>query len=381
MGKDTDFLREVVRIIGHVVQEMESRLKGKGRELQEMVFTDLVQVLEDHFRNYEAAFGEGREGKIGARFASYNSNLMAEEIFHSLCPHEAISVSVPSSPSSSNRPQASIDKDYVRTVVTLILEKLLPPEDYSVTAERVMVRDILVNMVVGKLVDKLSQPWFIHQIIIKILGGDSSLPLQPEATDMTPEFEKMEEVTQKEEPPFRDGPASLSPVKPANQSSSRLKRFFIKLPSRLVTSINFLFSPSFSTAVSLSFSKLASLLNYLLSPASPEPTTFPPPLLMPSLNLMSSILEPAKLPHLQPILVYSQLFAYITSSVSDPFISDYFLKSIISQELLIKILESATESLFPGGWPGPAPPEPNGEEEIELKRRAEIRLADRFPGS
>lgn len=75
-----------------------------------------------------------------------------EEAFHSLQPHFAL-------PYRSD--------EYLKLLTDEILQRSLPPQDVDSECTRHLVREIIYNLVLKNALDKLSEPFMLHEMIIK----------------------------------------------------------------------------------------------------------------------------------------------------------------------------------------------------------------------
>ena len=64
----------------------------------------------------------------------------------------------------------TIDAEYYRQTVDLILKVCLPPEDYEPEVERAIVREAIVKVLVGGIIPKVVQPWFIQKTVLDLIG-------------------------------------------------------------------------------------------------------------------------------------------------------------------------------------------------------------------
>lgn len=79
-------------------------------------------------------------------------------LFHHLQPHVAVSV------------EGKIDEEYFRQAFDHILKSCLPPQDYAPEAERYLIREIILKVVVKDVIPRVTQPWFIQRTILDLLG-------------------------------------------------------------------------------------------------------------------------------------------------------------------------------------------------------------------
>lgn len=66
----------------------------------------------------------------------------------------------------------TVSPQYLSYLVDRILESHLPKEDYASSAERTMITEVLGNAVLGNVLRKCSEPWFIWRIGLGLLRED-----------------------------------------------------------------------------------------------------------------------------------------------------------------------------------------------------------------
>lgn len=147
---DKEFLPEITRILTHVFRAFEARVLAT--DLTPLLCCDVPTIITQHYRDYRNA-----KSKLSSSYASGGA-LSLDQIFHQFQPHMAVS------------PDGIIDEVYVRQVVDHILKSCLPPEDSAPEAERVIVREIIIKILLQDVIPKVTQPWFIQRTIVDLLG-------------------------------------------------------------------------------------------------------------------------------------------------------------------------------------------------------------------
>lgn len=158
---DKDFLPQITRILTVVVRQFEERLITA--ELSPLVLQDIPTIINQHYRDYRNA-----AAKLSTSYAAGGAASLPQ-LFHQLQPHMAVSV------------DGQINEEYIRQVVDHLLKVCLPAEDYEPETERFIVREIVIKILLGNVVPKLTQPWFIQKTILDLLG-----PSIEQATYLTP---------------------------------------------------------------------------------------------------------------------------------------------------------------------------------------------------
>lgn len=330
------FIQQVAGIIIHVVQALEVRIANV--DLVELLVLDLPALLEQHVQDWEQADAKARTG--------HAHNLDRDNVFHLLQPHIAVTL-VPLPVSGILVPK--VDKTYLRALVDNLLQLLLPPEDYRAETERALVREIIVNIILGNVFDKVAQPWFLHQIIAKLVEGeDGQAEVRRRASSQGAE----------------DGFPSSSTSPPPSS-------FAVIINKGLATVASL---PTLFRAVTTSLSAL-----YHTATASPVPISYQhlPPLTTPVLALLTTLFPPSAL--LAQFLHYLHLplafFSSFITSLIFYIINDKFL----NPKLVQTILEVATGSLFPNGHPPPKEEDPDEDGKETLRRRCEEGVARVLP--
>lgn len=152
---DKEFLPEINRILTLVIRALEVRVLAT--DFAPLVFCDLPAILTQHYNDFRDA-----SAKLSTSYAGGGS-LSLPVLFHQLQPHLAVS------------PEGKIDPEYFRQVVDHVLKSCLPHEDYEPEAERFIIREIILKVVLNDVVPKVTQPWFIQKAILELLGSDDEL--------------------------------------------------------------------------------------------------------------------------------------------------------------------------------------------------------------
>lgn len=147
---DKELLPQIAAILTHVIRALERRLLDA--DLSRLVFDDVPALITQHYRDYRQAVS-----KASTSYATGGA-LSLPELFHQLQSHMAVS------------PDGSIDEEYFRQAVDHILKECLPAEDYAPEAERFIVREIILKVVVKDVIPLITQPWFLQKMVLDMLG-------------------------------------------------------------------------------------------------------------------------------------------------------------------------------------------------------------------
>jgi hypothetical protein len=77
-----------------------------------------------------------------------------------------------SNPGESPRNPYTLSPEYLSYLIGRILKPHLPAEDYASSAERTMITEVVGNAVLGNVLRKCAEPWFIWRIGLSLLRED-----------------------------------------------------------------------------------------------------------------------------------------------------------------------------------------------------------------
>jgi len=160
---DKDLLPEITTILTTVFRTLETRLLST--DLSPLVFSIVPALISQHYRDYRHAVS-----KMSTSYATGGA-LPLPHLFHQLQPHVAVSS------------EGRIDEEYFRQAFDHILKSCLPPQDYAPEAERYIIREIILKVVVKDVIPRITQPWFIQRTILDFLGP--SLDAEPNKVSST----------------------------------------------------------------------------------------------------------------------------------------------------------------------------------------------------
>ena len=306
---DKEFLQAVTGILIHVVQALEFEFRMGSVDWEEVILREIPALLEDHYRDWDLA-----TAKAGGTSTT-------SEIFHSLHPHIAISLT-----SSTRNP--IVDPVYLRTLVDHLLKLLLPQEDYQAETERFLTREVIVGVVFGSLFGKVAQPWFLHGAIARVLEGRET-----------------SKITNEE--------------KSTKSLLSTASRTLGVLSSTITSTISWLFSPILP---------------------SPNLRDAPlPPVHSQLLSLVLAILpQSTTLSHLAH---YVSLPLSLVSNSLDTLLYSTITQTLRSQQTVRTVLEGIIRAMFPDdGYPSAKEPDPDEATQEELRRRCEDAIANLLSG-
>ncbi|KAK9235477.1 PXA domain-containing protein [Lipomyces kononenkoae] len=322
---DRAFVYEVVHIIAHVTRSLEERLRKA--ELEMLLLDDVPLVLDAHLRDFRLA-----RQKVGTAYAAGKS---FEEMFHALQPHPALRP--PKRGNDMAEQQADqgppspddVERKFLVVLSKGILAVLLPSEDLGSATERTLLRSLLADVVLWKTIDKLSEPFMLHEIISKVI--EKSLKNDDLAADIEPEV-------------------LLS--QPAMDASPK--------PTKIMDAVRS-FTSSFMSFCSLLQAGIVFLVSFARSTRSAEHTLGKAPN-SPQFSLLTIALFPTaarllNLPARQPWLMSTiellalPLVSLPPGSLIDRLLSHFFHKYIMTSQFACSVLALSRQTLFPNNGP------------------------------
>jgi hypothetical protein len=371
---DKDLLPHITRILISVIRVLHSR--SQALDIQSLVFRDVPPIITQHYRDYRNA-----ALKTSTAYATGGAVPLSSLFFH-LQPHIAIS------------PNGSLDPEYYRQIVDHILKVCLPPEDYDSEPERLIVREIIVKLLLNDVIPKITQPWFIHKTIIDIIGPPENPPYftalphsQPSFSSSSFSFHTLIVLVLSALQSFSG--VCLALIHAYKQALNTIKRVHqspqptsststASPPEPEVFSTQTVPLPISASATSLtsSSSSVPVLSTAPSSPTISHTTSFQ----QPQSHLDSDNYAQAPLAMISEIscsrdrfssTIFFTTLSMIATSMT-PFVDKllpHLLSDFLSPALILTITKTAKRTLFPNGYPGPAPVDPSPEEQAELRAR------------
>jgi hypothetical protein len=89
-----------------------------------------------------------------------------QHVYHSLNPHPAFD------PHLSTEAQNEAERIYRQLLIQGVLAVLLPTEDLQNSSLRILVTDIIADLILGKVIeDRLCEGWFLHESVSKVTAA------------------------------------------------------------------------------------------------------------------------------------------------------------------------------------------------------------------
>ena len=133
-----------------------------------------VSKQHDHQEQESNALAAYRAANESHAILAYENT--PARIYHTLRPHPALD------PTLSDEEGRSLQRNYRQLLVQGVLASLLPTEDLQNSPLRVLVTDIIADMILGRVVDdRLCEGWFLHETVSKVVDTINSR-MQPKVT-------------------------------------------------------------------------------------------------------------------------------------------------------------------------------------------------------
>lgn len=155
---DKEFVQQINSILAVVIKALDTRISST--DLSPLVFNDAPSLVTQHYKDIRNA-----TSKLSTSYAAGGSATLPQ-LFHQLQPHMAVDA------------QGNIDQVYMRQIIDHILKSCLPPEDYAPEAERFIIREIILKVLIHDVFPKIAEPWFLHKLTLDLLGPEESLSVK-----------------------------------------------------------------------------------------------------------------------------------------------------------------------------------------------------------
>ncbi|KAF3937069.1 hypothetical protein ABW19_dt0203717 [Dactylella cylindrospora] len=344
---DHEFIDEIVLVIAHCTLSLEQRIRQL--DFETLLLEEAPVLLENHVKDYRVAM----ERQSTALFPYSTVN----DIFHSMQPHPAL-VSSPES-----------ERLYLKMLGSGVLTEILPPEDLQSDCERLLVREILSNLVLWNVVDRLSEPFMIFEIITKVV---TVLTAPDKIKAATVSHAKSTEIMAflQSEPP--------EPVKKAEDPDQSFLKTFST--TALVVLEH---AYTFATAAAVVARHASASLISLWKEPPREKTRRRKPIL--KLSIWKTLVTLFSLDRRQPWLVGSLQLAskplaeQPPGSLIDNYLSHIFQQAVLNEPRVIQILTIARNALFPNGTLAPPRVYPTEDEKVLIQKQAELAIWNAIP--
>ncbi|KAG1874267.1 PXA domain-containing protein [Suillus tomentosus] len=376
---DKELLPEITIVLTTVLQTLETRLLSTDFSL--FMFSVVPALITQHYRDYRHA-----ASKASTSYAMGGA-IPLPHLFHQLQPHVAIS------------PEGKIDEEYFRQAFDHVLRSCLPPQNYTPEAERYIVREIILKVLVKDVLPRVTQPWFIQRTILDLLGPS-----------LDTESDKPPNVS----PPSHTHHAHFSFHSllvfflSAVQSISGMGLAFVQTYKQTLSTIKLV---NHSTRRTVNQRRASEPWRKARpAPISPmrNARSISPPLSSYASAASSTLSMHADIPQpnpqrssshyaREPLTMISELFTmyerFATSAVMhmlcmicaattplmDRLLTHLLYTRILCASSILFVLRLSKHTLFPNGYPGPPPIDPTPEEQIIIHQQLVRRLREQVP--
>ncbi|KTW32772.1 uncharacterized protein T551_00257 [Pneumocystis jirovecii RU7] len=145
MTHDKNFVEELLFLISHIVKELEKRFFMIKHDILLLDSIPMIAIKHINIRRAEKII-----------LTNINSRKTFDDIFRGFQLHTALD-------------SHESEHLYLRLVADSLITSLLPSNDLKSECERVIIREILSDFVLKKIIDKLSEPSILFEIITKLI--------------------------------------------------------------------------------------------------------------------------------------------------------------------------------------------------------------------
>ncbi|KAG6850325.1 hypothetical protein H0H93_014900 [Arthromyces matolae] len=309
---DKQFLPIISNVLTVVIRSLDARIRTIN--LPPLLLIHAPAIVTQHYRDYRNA-----HSKLTTSYAAGGAASLPQ-LFHQLQPHIAVS------------PDGNLDKEYFRQLVDHILHVCLPEENYKPDAERFIVREIILKVLLNDVIPKITQPWFIHRSILDLLQLQARLS-QPR------------------------------PPSPPSTSSFSFHTIIVLVLSAIqtISGVCLALIQAYKSTVNT-----IKRVNERHSPQSANSLSSSQTYAEPLLTMFSELFTLQDRTASTFLLTTVRVMADFSSSFLDRLLS-HLLETKLSLPFILTITRLSKRTLFPNGYPGPPPIEPTLEEQAEFR--------------
>ncbi|KAJ9097619.1 hypothetical protein QFC21_004655 [Naganishia friedmannii] len=261
---------------------------------------------------------------------------------------------------------------YLSALIDRILKAHLPPNDYASTAERAMITEIIANTILGNILRKCSEPWFLWRIGLSWMEA-------AEEENFPGKEGMLEKGGLVGEKLVTSDRTAVFEKQPLNKESNilGLTPFYVDIISRL--------SSMFANAGWRCLTIASKWLQQRIysdpetetssSPPTPPPCKPNKHILEPWLDVLTSLTSAGSSYGKQELCNVTRMAYTIGANTAD--------RQVVDKTLCIdtatKIVTKLTDILFPDGQPATSIPDPSPGEAEEMKRSLERRIWAKTP--
>ncbi|KAL5534310.1 hypothetical protein ACEPAG_772 [Sanghuangporus baumii] len=313
---DNEFVPQVACVVGAIIRELAARFEKA--DVEGLLLRAVPVVVVQHYSDYRTA-----AAKVGSAYANGGAATLPQ-LFHQHQSHMAIDA------------EGNVDPAYIRHLFDLVLHECLPAEDQESDAERAIIREVIVKVVMQDAIPLLSQPWFIYKLMLDQLASGHEVNSTPVKANEVPQ-------THASSPSSRNVVVfALSMVQYLSGLSLMLIHWYKQLVN-IIKRVNA--SPQLAKS-----DQRREFTQSLLSCSS---------VILNARSRMASTV-------LFDVMEYSLKLA---ENFADRFLIYMLHTYVMTEERLITIVKLSKQTLFPNGYPGPPLVIPTPEEQAVIKEQ------------
>jgi hypothetical protein len=181
ISDDPDFPARLLEVLAFACGELERRLLRV--DWVALLCRDVPGVLTRHLADYRRCVGS-----VGTSYAGVQGGVV-EDLFHGLQPHLALQPGISGfgagAGAGAGGEEVVAEEEYMRQIVDLLMELLVPQEELQSDCVRYLLREILISGGFKVLLDSLTDPENLQLLLLGVGWGSFSPRGEPWAS-LTP---------------------------------------------------------------------------------------------------------------------------------------------------------------------------------------------------
>lgn len=368
---DKEFLPQLTKVLVHVIRALEQRILSA--DLSTLIFCDVPALITEHFIDYRRAVS-----KVSTSYATGGAHTVPQ-LFHLFQPHLAIS------------PEGNIDEEYFRHALDLVLKICLPPEDYAPDVERYIIREVLLKLIVKDIIPRVTQPWFIQQIVLDSLGPPPEKePPHASSSISHGHFSQLSNLIVLLLSAIQSlSGTCLALIHAYKQAISTIKLVNESIATKHPTTANTASRssrPAQKCTIPISRTSSSSpVLSTTLLQDTPEHLSIPTVVDAPHDFVRGPLVMFCEIFRLHwrfsSAITFNFLFLLCTCfrAFINNLLSYVLYNRVLSFPSILSLVRLSKRTLFPNGYPGPPPVDPTPEEQVMIRRRLIRRVSGMLP--
>ncbi|KAG2160096.1 PXA domain-containing protein [Suillus bovinus] len=372
---DKELLPEIMIVLTTVLRTLETRLLSTDFSL--FVFSVAPALITQHYRDYRHA-----ASKVSTSYAMGGA-IPLPHLFHQLQPHVAIS------------PEGKIDEEYFRQAFDHVLKSCLPPQDYTPEAERFIVREIILKVLVKDVIPRVTQPWFIQRTILDLLGpsldAESDKPPNVSSPSHTHHahfsfhfllvffLSAVQSISGMGLSLVQTYKQTLNTIKLVNHSARPTINQRRSEPWGKARPVPISPTRSISPPLSSYASAASSTLSLHANIPQPNPQCSPSDYVREPLTMISELFTMHERFATSALMHTLCMICAATTPFLDRLLNHLLYTRILCASSIVFVIRLSKRTLFPNGYPGSPPIDPTPEEQIAIRQQLLRRLREQVP--